>query len=339
MAVPSLGGLHHLTAVTARAGANLAMATEVLGMRLVKRTVNQDDVSAYHLFYGDAIGRPGTELTFFEWSHVPKRQPGTGEVAETGLRIPSEAALDWWEARLRNDGRMIVRGRTTRAGRAALRFSDVEGQPFALIVDATGTEPETPGNPALAAAEEAWWRSAPVPREHAIRGLGPVLLNVRSLEPTARFLTGVMGMRDAGVYADPDGADRQVAVFSMGPGGAAAEVHVVVRSDLPRAQQGFGGVHHVAFRVADHAAQQQWLSHLESLGVGNSGLVERYYFESLYFREPGGTLFELATDGPGFSADEDPRTLGESLALPPFLEPRRAQIEAGLKPLPSRSGT
>ena len=252
----------------------------------------------------------------------------------TGLRIPSEAALDWWEARLRADGRMIVRGRTTRAGRSTLRFSDDEGQPFALIVDAKGTEPGAPGDPTLAAAEEAWWQSAPVSREHAIRGLGPVLLNVRSLEPTLRFLTEVMGMRDVGRYADPDRADREVAVFSMGPGGAAAEVHVVVRSDLPRAQQGFGGVHHVAFRVADHAAQQEWLSHLQSLGVGNSGLVERYYFESLYFREPGGTLFELATDGPGFSADEDPLTLGESLALPPFLEPHRAAIEAGLKPLP-----
>jgi glyoxalase family protein len=143
-----------------------------------------------------------------------------------------------------------------------------------------------------------------------------------------------MGMENAGTYADPDGGDREVTVFSMGPGGAAAEVHVVPRPDLPRAQQGFGGVHHVAFRVTDHEAQDRWLSHLNKLRVPNSGLVERYYFESLYFREPGGTLFELATDGPGFAADEDPMTMGEALALPPFLEPHRARIEAGLRPLP-----
>ncbi len=334
MTPPALGGLHHLTAITAHAGANLAMATEALGLRLVKRTVNQDDVSAYHLFYGDAIGRPGTELTFFEWGHVPPRRPGYGEVAETGLRVPSEAALDWWEERLRADARMIVLGRTARAGRTVLRVSDTEGQPFALTADPDTPAPAVPADPRLAAAEEAWWASARVPREHAIRGLGPVVLHVRAPEPTARFLTEIMGMREAGRYADPDQADREIAVFSMGPGGAAAEVHVLTRPDLPRAQQGYGGVHHVAFRVADHAAQEAWLAHLRGHGVQNSGLVERYYFESLYFREPGGTLFELATDGPGFSADEDPMTLGESLALPPFLEPHRAQIEAGLQPLP-----
>lgn len=334
MSVPTLGGLHHLTAITANAGANLAMATDVLGMRLVKRTVNQDDVSAYHLFYGDAIGRPGTELTFFEWSHIPKRGAGTGEVAETGLRVPSEAALGWWESRLSSEPTMVVRGQTTLAGRPALRFSDSEGQRFALISDPGGAVPEAAGSDVLAQAEEHWWKTSRLPREYAIRGLGPVLLNVRSLEPTARFLTTVMGMRARGSYADPDVAEREVAVFEMGPGGASAEVHVVVRSDLPRAAQGFGGVHHVAFRVADNSAQEQWLTHLQSLGVPNSGLVERYYFKSLYFREPGGTLFELATDGPGFSADEDPLTLGESLALPPFLEPRRAAIEAGLVPLP-----
>lgn len=334
MTAPALGGLHHLTAITARASANLDMATKSLGLRLVKRTVNQDDVSAYHLFYGDAIGRPGTELTFFEWGHVPPRQSGTGEVAETALRVPSLAALEWWETRLRDDARMIVRGRFERAGRTSLRFSDAEGQPFSLVIDTENGPVAAPGNPALAAAEDAWWQQSAVPREQAILGLGPVLLNVRTLDPTARFLTEVMGMREAGQYPDPDRPDRAIHVFAMGPGGPSAEVHVVSRSELARAQQGFGGVHHVAFRVADHDAQQQWLAHLNSLGVGNSGLVERYYFESLYFREPGGTLFELATDGPGFSADEDPMTMGESLALPPFLEPHRTQIEAGLKPLP-----
>jgi glyoxalase family protein len=334
MTLPALGGLHHLTAITAKAGANLTMATKVLGLRLVKRTVNQDDVSAYHLFYGDAIGRPGTELTFFEWSHIARRQPGTGEVAETGLRVSGEDALAWWETRLRDDPTMIVRGRTERAGRAVLRFSDAEGQPFAIVADGSGSPPAVPEDATLAAAEAAWKATAPVSGPQAILGLGPVLLNVRALDPTARFLTQVMGMREAGRYADPDQPARSVSVFSMGPGGAAAEVHVVERSDLPRAQQGFGGVHHVAFRVPDHAAQEAWLAHLRALGVPNSGLVERYYFESLYFREPGGTLFELATDGPGFANDEDAMTLGERLALPPFLEPGRARIEAGLRPLP-----
>jgi glyoxalase family protein len=171
-----------------------------------------------------------------------------------------------------------------------------------------------------------------VPAEHQIRGLGPIVLNVRELAPTEQVLTGAMNMRRVRDYAAPD-AEAQVHVFAMGEGGPAAELHVIENTDLPMARQGAGGVHHVAFRTPDDAQYDAWAQRLNELGVHNSGAIDRFYFRSLYFREPNGILFEIATDGPGFASDEPMETLGEKLALPPFLESRRAEIEAGLKPL------
>jgi glyoxalase family protein len=311
-----LTGLHHLTAVTGDAPANLAFYTQTLGLRLVKKSVNQDDVSAYHLFYADAKGSPGTDVTFFDWPRVGPHQPGAGDISTTTLRVPGQASLEWWSGHLKANG---VKHSTIaeRDGRMTLDFTDPEGQRLQLVDD--GGAPG--GIP---------WDQSPVPVEHAIRGLGGVMLTVRQLAPTAQLLTQVMGMRQERDYLY-DG--QKFTVFAMGPGGPGAELHVEERPDQRRAQVGRGGVHHVAFRTPNGEEHAAWLRRLRSAGIMASDQIDRYYFQSLYFREPNGILFEIATDGPGFAADEDPAHLGERLALPPFLEPRRQQIEAGLQPL------
>jgi glyoxalase family protein len=316
MATPlQLTGIHHLTAITADAKGNHDFYTGTLGMRLVKKTVNQDDVSAYHLFYADAEASPGTDITFFDWPAAPERR-GTHSVARTALRVSGEETLRWWAARFDERG---VRhgGITTRDGRLTLDFEDPEGQRLALVDDG-GAGPAHP------------WDRSPVPAERQIRGLGPITLSVPDAAPTGAVLERVMNMRHARRY-DHDG--RSVLVFEMGEGGPAAELHVVVEPDLPEARQGAGAVHHVAFRTPDAQQYAAWNERLRELRVPSSGPVDRFYFQSLYFREPNGILFEIATDGPGFATDEPAEALGEKLALPPFLEPRRAQIEAGLKPL------
>ncbi len=313
-----LGGFHHLTAVSADAKGNKAFYTGPLGMRLVKKSVNQDDVSAYHLFYADGRGSPGTDITFFDWPSRPERR-GTNAIVRTGLRV-APASLPYWKDRLAElklkHGPIVERD-----GREGIDFEDPEGQRLSLVGDAGGP-------PAHA------WHRSPVPAEHQVRGLGPITISVPALEPTAEILTEVMNLRPVREYRGiPEAADAAVHVFAMGAGGPAAELHVAVEPGLPRARLGAGGVHHVAFRVPTFEAYDQWNERLQTMGIPSSGPVDRFYFRSLYFREPNGILFELATDGPGFDADEPMDALGEHLALPPFLEPRRAEIEAGLKPL------
>ncbi len=330
--LPPLAGLHHVTAVTAAPERNLDFYTRVLGLRLVKKTVNQDDVSAYHLFYGDAVGNPGTEVTFFDWPQTPPRRPGVNEIARLSLRVRGAAAVDWWARRLADAG---VACEPTREefGRTTLPFVDGEGQRFALVDDSG--DPDSGLN--VSAGGEAFtpWEGSGVPEAQAIRGLGPVSLTVASLAPLERLLTGVLDFRAAGREAadGPDASGAERVAFATGAGGARAELHVTERRGLAPARLGHGGVHHLALRVRDDAAQRAWLERLTRAGVRTSGLVDRYYFESVYFREPNGILFELATDGPGFATDEDAAHLGERLALPPFLEPRRAEIERGLRPL------
>ena len=312
-----LTGIHHLTAISAKPRENLAFYTGQLGMRLVKKTVNQDDVGAYHLFYADGKANPGTDLTFFDFPVAPERR-GSNSISRTGLRVAGRASLEYWRDRLERAGGPI--GDIAEVdGRLTLPFEDTEGQRL-MLVDDGGTGPSSP-----------WERSA-VPAEHQIRGLGPIVLNVHDLARTERVLTGVMNMRSERRYAAPEAAG-EVHVFAMGEGGPAAELHVIEQKDLPMAQQGAGGVHHVAFRTPDDPQYHRWAQRLNELGVRNSGEIDRFYFRSLYFREPNGILFEIATDGPGFATDEPMDALGEKLALPPFLESRRAAIEAGLKPL------
>jgi len=312
-----LTGIHHLTAISAKPRENLAFYTGQLGLRLVKKTVNQDDVGAYHLFYADGKANPGTDLTFFDFPVAPERR-GSNSISRTGLRVAGRASLEYWRDRLERAGGPI--GDIAEVdGRLTLPFEDTEGQRL-MLVDDGGTGPSSP-----------WERSA-VPAEHQIRGLGPIVLNVHDLARTERVLTGVMNMRSERHYAAPEAAG-EVHVFAMGQGGPAAELHVIEQKDLPMAQQGAGGVHHVAFRTPDDQQYHRWTQRLNELGVRNSGEIDRFYFRSLYFREPNGILFEIATDGPGFATDEPMDALGEKLALPPFLESRRAAIEAGLKPL------
>ena len=309
-----LTGIHHLTAVTARAADNAAFYTRTLGLRLVKKTVNQDDVSAYHLFYADGLASPGTDLTFFDWPAPPERR-GTNSITRTGLRVAGAASIDWWRAHLARQG-VAHAVPVERDGRLSLDFEDAEGQRF-LLVDDGGEGTSHP------------WEHSPVPAEHQIRGLGPIRLTVAQGERTEAVLADVLGMSHDRTYELPEGAVR---VWRMGEGGPAAELHLLSQPDLPPARQGAGSVHHVAFRIPD-AAYAAWADRLKVKRMPTSGPIDRFYFQSLYFREPNGILFEIATDGPGFTADEPLETLGQHLALPPFLEGRRAEIEAGLKPL------
>lgn len=314
-----LGGLHHVTAVTGDAAGNVAFYTQVLGLRLVKKTVNQDDVSAYHLFYGDVLGHPGTEVTFFDWPHIGPALRGTQTIALIALRVPDAAALRWWARRLEQAG-IAYREEREWDARPALTFTDPEGQALRLVADAQGVA----GTP---------WPASPVPSEVAIRGLHAVTLCVADATPTADVLRDVLGFRQVGSYPVPDNTARPVQVWAVGAGGSGAEVHLEERPELPPGRVGIGGVHHVALRTPDAAQQQAWRERIHRAGLDVTPVIDRYYFRSIYFHVPGQILFEIATDGPGFATDEDPEHLGERLALPPFLEPRRAAIERGLRPL------
>ncbi len=314
---PTLRGLHHVTAVTADARPNLDFYTRVLGMRLVKKTVNQDDVSAYHLFYADETGQPGTELTFFEWAHVPPARAGAGAVTETALRVRGGIeTLGLWQAHFQKHGVAHGAVEDWSGGLPSVAFRDPEGQPLRLIAEPGGRDHD-------GLREMRPWRGSPLVAEVSVVGLGAVTLTVPARGPAAAMLTDVLGFR-------PHPQDGSI--FEVNGGGPGRQLRLS-ESREPGAS-GAGGVHHVAWSVADREEQNRWLAHLGQHRVGNSGLVDRFYFQSLYFRVPGGVLFEIATDGPGFTADgEDPAHLGERLSLPSFLEHGRAQIEAGLRPL------
>jgi len=319
MAPMQLTGFHHLTAVTADARGNHDFYTRALGLRLVKKTVNQDDVSAYHLFYADGLASPGTDITFFDWP-VGREQRGSGSVVRTGMRVKREDSLVWWQRRFA-ELKIPHVPVSDRDGRNVLDFEDFEGQRLSLVVDDR-------------AGEDHPWEKSAVPAEHQVRGLGPITVSVPALESTEDVLTRVMNMSRVREYRlAKDQGEALVHVFRMGGTGAAAELHVRVEPELRRSAPGAGGVHHVAFRTPDQEQYEAWAHRLVETGMRSSGPIDRFYFRSLYFREPNGILFEIATDGPGFAADEPLDALGERLALPPFLEPRRGEIEAGLKPL------
>jgi glyoxalase family protein len=311
-----LTGIHHLTAISAAIRDNHHFYTRTLGMRLVKRSVNQDDVSAYHLFYADAKGSPGSDLTFFDWP-MPRERRGTRAITRTNLRVHGLESLEWWREYLRERG--ATAGEITeRDSRLTLDVEDPEGQRLSLVDD-------------RGAGEAHAWERSPVPAAHQVRGLGPIMLSVPDLRPTDVVLQRVLNMRPVREYAHPEDQRQLVHVYEMGSGGPAAELHVAVQPDLSPARQGAGGVHHVAFRTPTYEEHAAWVERLATLGIPNSGLVDRYYFRSLYFREPNGILFEIASDVPGFAVDEDEATLGERVALPPFLEPHRKEIVANLK--------
>nr|HET6902120.1 ring-cleaving dioxygenase [Ktedonobacteraceae bacterium] len=314
-----LGGLHHITAITGDASLNVAFYTQVLGLHMVKKTVNQDDVSAYHLFYGDELGGPGTELTFFDWPMAGPQRPGAGTISAIAFGVHGREALEWWVQRfehfkVQHEG-IQERGDTKKA---VLAFRDPEGQRLELVDD----EGRMKNRP---------WKGSPVPIAMAIHGLYSVRLTARALAPTAKLLTETLDFRQSGTYQSEQ--NSTVTVFEVGPGGPGTEVHIEVRPEASIGRPGIGGVHHVAFRTPDEAEQLQWRQQIAKKISQVTPVIDRFYFHSVYFREPGGVLFEIATDGPGFATDEDPEHLGERLALPPFLEPRRQEIEANLRPI------
>ncbi|SEO17750.1 glyoxalase family protein [Amphibacillus marinus] len=315
-------GIHHVSALTASAERNYQFYTDVIGLRLVKKSVNQDAPDMYHLFYADEIGRPGTDLTFFEMLGIGQTYRGNNSISLTGLRVANDQALAYWVERF-NHYDVKHQGIEQQLGRAVVFFDDPEGQRLMLVSDQhnQGIEAGIP------------WEKGNVPQEYGITGLGPVRLTVPELVPTERVLVNVMGFKHVSSYPAYQDGQPDVEVYQTGAGGTGGEVHIEVRTDLPRERPGRGSVHHVAFRVKDKKTLNQWFERVKGERMPNSGIVDRYYFQALYFREPNGILYELSTDEPGFAVDESVDQLGETLALPPFLEDRRAEIEATIKPL------
>lgn len=313
-------GIHHVTAVTAKIKDNLDFYTRLLGLRLVKKSVNQDDTSAYHMFYADKLGTPGTDMTFFDWPHAAREIHGTDSIANTLFRVNGRAALDYWVARFDAHG-VKHHGIESFAGRDVVRFEDAEGQRLTLVDDQG------------ASFEGEVWDGAGIPAEHGIRGFYGVTLSVPDHAKYEPIFTTLMDWEQVSQHTSLENPDDLVTVYAMDGGGPGKTVHVVEQKSVRGARPGAGGVHHVAFRLSGEEEQGAWLSRLNELGVRHSGPVDRFYFKSLYFRISNGILFELATDEPGFAVDEPLESLGERLALPPFLEPKRAQIEAGLKPV------
>ncbi|TFD92919.1 ring-cleaving dioxygenase [Jeotgalibacillus sp. R-1-5s-1] len=316
-------GIHHVSAITGSAEKNHHFFTKVLGMRLVKRTVNQDDTSSYHLFYADAVGSPGTDMTYFDIPMAGRTYPGVSSISNTAFRVPTTDSLHYWKNRFEELG-VKHDEIEKRADRDTLYFEDEEGSRLMLVAD-NGEEGVAPGVP---------WTGAGIPEEHAIVGLGPVTLTVRRAQKTIDVLEKILGFKKIGEYPNRAGAEfPAIQVMSVAEGGTGAEVHIEERPDLPPERPGRGSVHHVAFRIPTYEEYEKWDERIRSFGFITSGEVDRFYFRSIYFRESNGILFELATDAPGFATDEDMEHLGEGLALPPFLEPRREQIEARLRPL------
>lgn len=310
-----LKGIHHVTAITSSAEKNYEFFTYVLGMRLVKKTVNQDDIQTYHLFFADDKGSAGTDMTFFDFPNIPKGVHGTNEIAKTSFRVPTDSALEYWVNRF---DRLVVKhtGIKEQFGKKTLSFVDFDDQQYQLISDELN-EGITSGTP---------WQKGPIPLEFAITGLGPIFVRIADFNYFKEVLEKVMLFKEISQEASYH-------LFEVGEGGNGAQIIVEHNAELPNAHQGYGTVHHAAFRVEDRAVLDEWTQRFESFGFQTSGYVDRHFFESLYTRVAPQILFELATDGPGFMGDEEYETVGEKLSLPPFLEPKRAQIEKLVRPI------
>jgi glyoxalase family protein len=310
-----LKGIHHVTAITSSAEKIYDFFTFILGLRLVKKTVNQDDINTYHLFFADDTGSPGTDVTFFDFQGIAKQQKGSDEIGRIGLRVKDDKSIQYWVKRF--DKYEVNYEKPQKLfGRKAIFFEDFDGQEYALISDegVAGVEGGVP------------WKNSPVPDEYGIIGLGPIFLRIKDIDKISNVLTNYLGMRhisDEGKYY----------LFEMGSGGNGASV-IVEKSDLSHGWQGYGGVHHVAFRIEDKTELDSWIKHLNLIGARHSGYVDRYYFKSLYTRLYPYILFEFATEGPGFiDEEEDYEILGEKLALPPKFKGKRELIESIVRPI------
>lgn len=304
-------GLHHVTAIAGDPRQNLEFYTGVLGLRMVKRSVNQDAPDTYHLFYADGEGRPGTDITFFPWPDMAPGRDGVGLAMEIGFSV-AEGSLGWWSDRLAAAG-VDIADSERRFGRETLAFRDPHGLGLSL------TETSEP-------LETAPWKQSTVPEAHQLSGFYAVRLWELDLGSTASFLTEGLGFEAAG----EDAGWRR---FEAGGGGPSRRIEVRELPDQRRGTWGTGSVHHVAFRAPDEQAQAEIRKRIVAAGGAPTDFIDRFWFRSIYFKEPGGVLFEVATDGPGFTVDEDAETLGETLILPPWLESRRDGIEAALPPI------
>lgn len=313
--ISQLKGIHHVTAITSSAEKNYEFFTYVLGMRLVKKTVNQDDIQTYHLFFADDEGNAGTDMTFFDFPGIPKGTHGTNEIHRTAFRVPTDEAIEYWAQRF---DRLDVKHSEIKEqfGKKVINFVDFDDQKYQLISD-ENNEGVASGTP---------WQKGPVPLEYAITGLGPIHIRFHQVDYFKKVLEQVLGFKEVDKKGDQY-------LFEVGEGGNGAQVIIEHNQVLPDGRQGYGTVHHVAFRVHDRKALDEWINYLPQFGIQTSGYVDRHFFESLYARVAPQILFEWATDGPGFMGDEPYETLGEKLSLPPFLEQKRDQIEQKVRPI------
>jgi glyoxalase family protein len=302
-------GIHHVTAIAGDPVKNLSFYTRDLGLRFVKKTVNFDDPSTYHFYFGDETGSPGTILTFFPWTNVPAGQRGVGETHQTAFRVPLRS-IGYWTQRFIEKG-IPHQTLEKRFGQSVLPFTDQDGMALALV--------------GIADAEnEPGWSNEDIPSEHAIRGFQGVTLLLNSAQKTAAILTDVFGFREVA-------REGSVIRFAAAGDVKGSVVDINEAKGILRGHQGRGSVHHIAFRAADDAQQAQMAEKLiRTHGRHPTEQKDRNYFRSIYFREPGGVLFEIATEIPGFAVDEAVESLGRDLKLPKFLEPRRKEIEGVL---------
>jgi glyoxalase family protein len=301
----AIPGIHHVTSITGDVQKNVDFYVSVLGLRFVKKSINQDLPDTYHLYFADYLGTPGTAMTFFGWPTWPARRAGSGQVTTVSFAVP-ESSLDFWEARLK-------KGRGERFGAGVITLQDPDGIEVELVGEAS---------------DARWvpWPQGPIPVEHAIRGFHSVTLTVARAGATVELLTQTMGFRSAG----HQGSRHR---FETGPGGPEAIVDLIESPQGPVGEESIGTVHHVAFRAPDDAAQRGWREALVAAGRNVTPVIDRYYFKSIYYREPGGVLYEIATDTPGFTVDEKPEDLGNRLSLPPWFQVRHDQLEATLTPI------
>jgi glyoxalase family protein len=314
-----LKGIHHVTAITSDAKKIYEFFTYTLGLRLVKKTVNQDDIQTYHLFFADDKGSPGTDMTFFDFKGVSKGKEGTNSISRTSFRVPNDLALDYW---LKRFDMYDVKHQDiqTLFGRKVIYFEDFDGQKYALFSD-EDVEGISSGTP---------WQKGPVPNEYAITGLGPIFLNTSDINYMTQVLVDMLYMKK---IQNQD----TLTLFEMGEGGNGASVIVKNTKDMDYGTQGYGSIHHVAFRIENLDELYEWVDHLDQLGARHSGYVDRFYFKSLYTRLHPGILFEFATEGPGFIDDEeDYETLGETLALPPRFRNQRDYVESVVKSIDTK---
>ena len=310
MTAPLLG-IHHVTAIATDPQRNLDFYTQVLGLRLVKQTVNFDDPGTYHFYFGDEAGRPGTILTFFPWPLARRGSRGAGQVTVTSFSVP-EGSLEMWSDRLREEG-VIAEDVKQRFDEEVLTLLDPDGLKLELV-----SHEDAEALP--------FWSEGPLPETMAVRGFHGVTLALEGYEATADLLTGVMGFHRA---AEERNRFRFTA-DGLGPG---VLVDLLCSPDMACGEVAAGTVHHVAFRVGSNEDQLAYRKILTGAGMNVSPVLDRNYFRSIYFREPGGVLFEIATDPPGFTADETSEDLGSSLKLPEWLETQRRQIESSLPEL------